>query len=153
MDRQPRAIRVKVAELPRGVKDVADLLNTPGGGEAFGAMIRNARDGPLWMIDHLEDVRGHDLTTLQGTVAACEDMVDTLLRQPPIARSAYVRALAQKLEVPEVEIRQTLNQTLAERAEHYQRHPEDRPTPPKSPPPPPDPDEGPPEIDVSDLLR
>jgi DNA primase len=126
-DRQP--IRVKVAEFPRGYKDVADLLNTPGGGEAFGAMIRNARDGPLWMIDHLEDVRGHDLTTLKGTVDACEDMIDTLLRQPPIARSVYVRELAQKLEVPEREIRQTLNQVLAERAEHYERHPEDRPKP------------------------
>lgn len=128
-DQERQPIRVKVAEFPRGYKDVADLLNTPGGGEAFGDMIRNARDGPLWMIDHLEDVRGHDLTTLKGTVDACEDMIDTLLRQPPIARSVYVRELAQKLEVPEREIRQTLNQVLAERAEHYERHPEDRPKP------------------------
>jgi hypothetical protein len=150
MDRQPRAIRVKVAELPRGVKDVADLLNTPGGGEAFGAMIRNARDGPLWMIDHLEDVRGHDLTTLQGTVAACEDMVDTLLRQAPIARSAYVRALAEKLEVPEIEIRETLDEVLEQRAAYYQQHPADRPPPPPTPPPPSAPPERP-IIDVSDL--
>lgn len=123
-------LRLKVAEYPEGFQgDIADLLNSPGGGEAFGAMIRNARPGPSWMIKNLEEVRGHDLTTLQGTVDACEDMVDTLLHQPPIARAAYVRELAQKLEVPEAEIRQTLNQCLKERSEHYQQHPEDRPPP------------------------
>lgn len=148
MDQPRRLIQVKVAEFPTGVKDVADLLNTPGGGEAFGAMIRNARDGPLWMIDHLENVRGHDLTTLQGAVDACEDMVDALLRQPPIARSAYVRALAQRLEVPEIDIRETLDEVLEERAAHYQQHPEDRPTTPVVPTPRP---ERSPEVDVSDL--
>lgn len=129
-DRAQHEIRVKVAEYPSGFRgDVADLLNLPGGPEMFGAMIRNARPGPSWMIDHLEDVRGHDLTTLEGTVDACEDMIDTLLRQPPIARSAYVRELAQKLEVPEREIRQTLNQVVAERGAYYEQHPEERPRP------------------------
>ena len=60
---------------------------------------------------------------------ACEDMVDSLLNQPPIARGQYVRELAEKLEVPEREIRQTLNQVLRERATHYEEHPEDRPKP------------------------
>lgn len=132
-DASRHELRLKVAEYPAGFQgDVADLLNTPGGPEAFGMMIRNARPGPSWMIANLGDVEGvseHDLTTLDGTVAACEDMVDTLLRQPPIARSAYVRELAEKLEVPEREIRQTLNQAIALRAAHYEQHPEDRPLP------------------------
>lgn len=130
---RPKEVRLKVAEYPAGFQgDVADLLNTPGGSEAFGQMIRNARAGPSWMIGNVGDIPGvteHDLTTLAGQVDACEDMVDVLLRQPPIARSAYVRELAEKLAVPEREIRQTLNEVLAEREEHYQRHPEERPKP------------------------
>lgn len=129
--RDSKEIKVRVAEYPPGFRgDVADLLNTPGGPEAFGAMIRNARPGPSWMIAHVGEVKGHDLTTVDGKVGACEDMIDTLLHQPPIARSAYVRELAECLEVPEREIRQTLNQVLKERAEHYTEHPDDVPTRP-----------------------
>ncbi len=122
-------VNVRVAEIPRPYKDVADLLASNDGAAKYEAMIRNARPGQSWMIAHLDDVRGHDLTTLEGTVRACEDMVDSLLNQPPIARGQYVRELAEKLEVPEREIRQTLNQVLRERATHYEEHPEDRPKP------------------------
>jgi hypothetical protein len=123
-----KAIRVKVAEYPDGFGgDIADLLNTPGGPAAFGEMIRSARDGPVWMIEHLDDVRGHDLSDAVGKSAAAADMVDILLGQPPIARAEYVRALARKLQVDEREIRQTLNEVLADRGAYYGTHPEARP--------------------------
>ena len=126
-------IRVKVAEYPEGFQgDVADLLNTPGGPAAFGAMIRNARPGPLWMIDHLEDTRGHDLSSAYGKDRAAADLVDVLLAQPPIARAEYVRALAARLEVDEREVRQTLNEVLRERGEYYRVHPAEQPVAPPS---------------------
>jgi DNA primase len=126
----PRAVEVKVAEYPEGFRgDVADLLSLPDGPALFGQMIRNARPGPSWMISHVDEVMGHDLTTTRGQVDACEDMVDVLLRQPPIARSKYVRELAEKLEVPEHEIRQTLNEVVRERRAYYAEHPEDQPRP------------------------
>lgn len=125
----PHVIEVKVAEIPKPYHDICDLLNAEGGDAMYEAMIANARPGPSWMIDHLDDVRGHDLTRLSGTVEACEDMLDTLIRQPPIARSVYVRELAEKLEVPERDIRQTLNAALLERENYYRQHPDERPKP------------------------
>ena len=123
-----KEIRLKVAEYPDGFDgDVADLLNTPGGPEAFGAMIRNARPGPSWMIEHVDDVGGLDLSTVEGKVAATEDLVDMLLHQPPIAREKYVAELAEKLGCSQAAIKETLDETLALRRGYYIQHPQERP--------------------------
>lgn len=122
-------VTVKVADIPQPYKDVAELLVSSDGPAKYEAMIRNARPGLSWMIAHLDDVHHRNLKTLEGTVLACEDMVDALLNQPPIARGQYVRELSEKLQVPEREIRQTLNQVIRERTKHYEQHPEDRPKP------------------------
>lgn len=122
-------VNVRVAEIPKPYKDVSDLLSSEDGPARYEAMIREAKPGPSWMIGHIEDVRKHDLTTVTGTVAACEDMVDVLLGQSPIARGVYVRELAEKLDVPEREVRQTLNDVLKAREAHYAQHPADRPKP------------------------
>lgn len=120
-------VSLKVAEIPAPHKDVAELLAVDGGEARYEAMIREARPGLMWMIDHLEDVRGHDLTTTEGLVNACEDLVDALLSQPPIARGQYVRELAQKMEIPEQDIRDTLGLVMKERGAYYRQHPEERP--------------------------
>lgn len=127
--RPTHPVEVRVAQIPPPNKDVAELLQSTDGDAQYETMIREARPGPSWMIAHLDDVRGHDLNTLQGEIAACEDMVDVLLRQHPIARSRYVRELAAKLGVGEREIRQTLNQALREREAYYTANPEQRPKP------------------------
>jgi DNA primase len=124
---RPHHVELRVAQIPAPSKDVAELLKREGGAAAYEAMIADARPGPSWLIAHLDDVAGHDLSTVQGEVAACEDMVDVLLRQHPIARSQYVRELAEKLGVGEHEIRQTLNQTVRDRQTFYAEHPEQRP--------------------------
>lgn len=128
--RDSKEIRLKVAEFPEGVKDVADLLNTPGGAEAFGAMIRNAKPGPSWMIENvgsIPDVSEHDLTTLDGKVDAAEDLVDILLHQHPIAREKYVKELADRLKCSEAAIKEMLDETLQIRQAYYQQHPQERP--------------------------
>lgn len=129
--RDSHEIKRKVAEFPAGFHgDVADLLNTPGGAEVFGAMIRNARDGGSWRIDHLGDIPGvtdHDLSTIDGKVAAVEDMVDMLLHQHPVAREKYITELAAKLECSEEAIKESLDETLQLRQAYYERHPRERP--------------------------
>lgn len=134
--RDSKEIRLRVAEFPEGVHDVADLLNTPGGADAFGAMIRNAKPGPSWMIANVGDVPGvseHDLTTIDGKVAATEDLIDMLLRQPPIAREKYVVELAEKLECSIEAVKETLDETLAMRRGYYAQHPKERPWRPVDP--------------------
>lgn len=116
---------IKVATLPNGIKDVDQLLNTAGGDAAYEAMIRNALPAPSWMISHLD--QRHDLATVKGAVDACEDMVDMLLRQHPIARARYVRELAVKIGEDEADVRRTLNEAIRDRDVHYRAHPEDRP--------------------------
>lgn len=116
---------LKVATMPNGVKDVADLLQSENGPAMYEAMIRNARPATSWMIDHL-DTR-HDLTQPQGKVDACADIVDVLLGQPPVARAAYVKELSEKLGVPERDLRMQLNESVLERGLYYDRHPQERP--------------------------
>jgi hypothetical protein len=91
-------------------------------------MVREARDSTVWMIQHLDDVRGHNLADIHGKAAAAVDMVDVLLAQPPVARAEYVRVLAAKLGVGEREVRQTLNEVVRDRGDYYRQHPEERPT-------------------------
>lgn len=126
----PKIVRLKVAEFPKGVKDVADLLNTPGGADAFGAMIRNARPGPSWMISNVGEIPGvteHDLSTVDGKVAATGDLIDMLLRQPPIAREQYAAELAAKLDCSVAAVKETLDEALALRRGYYAQHPQERP--------------------------
>jgi hypothetical protein len=116
---------IRVATLPTGIKDVDQLLSADGGDAQYERMVAEAEPAPLWMIHHLE--QRHDLGTVQGAVDACEDMVDVLLRQPPVARARYVRELAAKIGEDEHTVRQTLNEAIRDRDQHYQAHPEDRP--------------------------
>lgn len=116
---------IKVATLPKGVKDVDDLLSSDGGDTAYELMIAEAKPAPSWMISNLD--QRHDLTTPYGAADACEDMVDVLLRQPPVARARYVRELAAKIGEDERTVRQTLNEAIRDRDAHYREHPEDRP--------------------------
>lgn len=108
-------MEVRVAEIPRPYKDVAELLERDDGEARYEAMIREARPGLAWMIAHLDDVRGHDLASLEGTIAACEDLVEILVQQHPIARGHYVREFAARLGVDEREVRQALNEAVLRR--------------------------------------
>jgi hypothetical protein len=60
-------VEVRVAEIPPPNKDVAELLGCECGDAVYAAMLRDARPGPSWMIAHLDDVGGHDLSNLRGT--------------------------------------------------------------------------------------
>jgi hypothetical protein len=95
------------------------------GDAAYERMIAEAKPAPSWMISNLD--QRHDLRSIKGAVDAVEDMVDVLLRQPPVARARYVRELAAKLGEDERTVRQTLNEAIRDRDAHYQAHPEDRP--------------------------
>jgi len=115
---------LRVATFPNGIKDVDQLLNTEGGDARYERMIAEARPGMTWMIDHLDSPElhpGRDLSTPQGAQEAVEDIVDTLARQPAIARMRYVRELAVKLGMPEAQLRQALNETVRERRARHGR--------------------------------
>lgn len=101
--------RVRVAQIPRPHKDVADMLAAPGGAQAYERMIAEAKPGPAWMIDNLE-THGYTLTTPEGQQDAVDAMLATLLSLPRIERGAYVRQLAERLEIPETELRMALNE-------------------------------------------
>lgn len=116
---------IKVATLPSGIKDVDQLLNSPGGVARYERMIAEAVPAPSWMIGHLD--QRHDLDTIKGAVDACEDMVDVLLRQHPIARARYIHELAAKLGEDEADVRRMLNEAIRDRDAYYREHPEDRP--------------------------
>jgi DNA primase len=125
------SVVLKVATMPTGIKDVADLLNSPGGAARYEQMIRDAKPHVSWMIDHLD--HRHDLASPVGASDAAADIVDVLLGQPPVARARYVRELAAKLGEDERTIRQTLNDVLRERGEYYRNNPEQKPDVPVSP--------------------
>jgi primase-like protein len=71
-------------------------------------MLAEAKPAPAWMIDHL-DVRGYDLCSPEGQTDTADAMLDTLLSLPPIERGTYVRRLAERMEIPEPELRAALN--------------------------------------------
>lgn len=105
--------RLRVAEIPRPYKDVDELLRSAGG-KAFERMIAYARHAPAWMIDNLEN-HGYDLVSIEGKQDAADAMLDTFLSLPPIERGGYVRRLAERLEISEAELRQSLNELYVRR--------------------------------------
>lgn len=120
-----RPVVIKVATLPAGVKDVDELLNTAGGDAAYERMIVEAVPAPSWMIGHLE--QRHNLTTPNGAEAACEDIIDVLLRQHPVARFRYARELAQILDVPIESVDDMLQNVVLERLAYWRAHPDEKP--------------------------
>lgn len=125
---------IKVAQIPKPFKDVDELLQSEGGDVAYQAMIADAAPSVSWMIAHLEDVRGHDLTTAKGAVDAAEDMVDVLLRQHPIARMRYARELAEVLGESIDAVWEMLQDTLTLREAYWTAHPHERPKLPRRQP-------------------
>ena len=121
-----KSAQLRVMEHPPGYDDPADLfLRHPNPGEAWEKMIREAKPAVSWMISKL-DAR-YDLESPTGASDACYDMVDMLLRHPPVARARYVRELAAKIGEDERTVRQTLNEIVKERGDYYAAHPEDVP--------------------------
>jgi hypothetical protein len=110
---------LEVATIPEGYHDVDDVLRF-GGDSVYDHMLANARPAVSWMIGNLN--RKHDLRTLQGRVAACDEVLDSLLRAHPIERAEYVRELASALDTDEADVRRALNEVLASRGEF--RHPD-----------------------------
>lgn len=102
---------MRIATIPKPYKDV-DALLVGAGGAAYEAMIAAAKPAPAWMIDNIES-HGYELETPEGQQDAADAMLSTLLSLPLIERTAYVRQLAERLELGEVEMRRALNDAYA----------------------------------------
>lgn len=120
---------LRIAQVPEGYDDPADLfLRHPAPGAAWERMVAEAKPAPTWQISKLHEQ--HDLTSVRGQVNACEDMVDTLLRQAPVARHIYARQLAAELDTTVEAVYETLETLVAERLTYWREHPNERPGPP-----------------------
>jgi DNA primase len=104
-----RRMNVRVATIPRGYKDVADLFEC--GGEAAGAlyerMIETAVPAPAWVIDYA--VREVGDISPEGAQAIAEMVVEYLASLTPVLRDRYVRVMADKIGVSYEAARRQLN--------------------------------------------
>lgn len=107
--RRDHRVRLKVASIPKPYKDVDELLRVAGG-NAFEHMIEEAQYSTSWMISNLEN-RGYELCSPEGQQDAVDAMLGTLLSLPYIERSAYVRQLAERMELSEQDMRAALNES------------------------------------------
>lgn len=106
-------VRLRIAEIPKPFKDVDELLRVAGG-NAYERMIIEAKQAPAWMIDNL-DSHGYELLTPEGKQDAADAMLDTFMSLPAIERDAYVRRLAERMEVAEAVLRASLNEAYVAR--------------------------------------
>jgi hypothetical protein len=120
---------LRIAEVPEPYDDPADLFaRAPNPGALWERMIAEAKPAPTWMIGKLGT--RHDLETVRGQINACEDMVDVLVRQHPIARHVYARQLAAELAAPLESVYEMLDVAVRERLVYWREHPAERPGPP-----------------------
>lgn len=120
---------LKVMEHPAGYDDPADLfLRHPEPEAAWERMVAEAKPAPTWLIGKLHE--RHDLETVRGQLDACEDMVDVLVRQHPVARHIYARQLAAELGATVESVYEMLSTVVAERQAYWREHPHERPGPP-----------------------
>jgi DNA primase len=110
-----KRLDVRVAAIPRGYKDVADLFER--GGQAAGAlyerMLETAVPAPAWAIDYAEQQVGGD--SPEAAQAMADFLVDYLALLPPVLRDRYVRLLAERIGVSYEAARKELNDVYRRR--------------------------------------
>jgi hypothetical protein len=95
-------LQLRVARIPLGAKDVAELLGRPGGDLAYERMIAEAQVAVAWMVDQHPAPGSHRW----GLLGRALERLDA------VERAAYARLLAQHLDVPEAAIRAALDDYL-----------------------------------------
>lgn len=103
--------RMRIARMPHGAKDVADLLQQ-GRDAEYEAMIAEAQDAVGWMVDNPPEEHSSNFGLLGRTLAELDE----------VHREVYCRRLADKLGVPPETVAETLADYLGTRADAIERH-------------------------------
>lgn len=120
-------LTIKVANMPDGVKDVAELLNSDGGEQAYERMIAEAQPAMVWMVEHIAEK--YELESLDALEKACDFLVQFLVAEHPVARAKYIEQIAAKLDAPPESVWEAFFDMLDRLTKHYVKHEQQKPQP------------------------